>query len=591
MSTLIERLVHGLPERHSPVKTSFATDSKSLRAWLAQLPMANPGATARLLIGALREMNQLHIDPQQRLDALELLRAPIFQMVTTLDKQVLGDSFPLPPQKYQLGQLAQDFEHALAMGYCAVVHDLCAPVGVVPFLRGKVVAMALVRAVTHRGGCLHQVYLLYRVPPPGVWQNLHDLFRFAVAVHADTRAIADPLQNGAQVSVRMAYIHALLFALSNPYRFSQRENSEIYALTRIWSEHCELREGRAPAGAIAVRTDRDQSLGYLPEEREAPGEGLWALEISGLTRFLEGQLAMLPPGIVALQFRLRDGALVHADAGFVERLMSVWDGGAERSQQRLAAGHRLDTVIGLHDLHFVLAGDTDFESFVRKHRGLAISLHENDAVASWANNGHVAQPVRHLSAKVLDQSLGGYRLIWENLEGMRIKVGELLGLATPAEDDESQDWMIGVIRWLRIGATSTIDTGVELLARRALPVAVRSFDAHGVPRTAMRGVLLDPLDGSHDQQIRIIVPHLFDRGTSEMELTRPGDPFGWPAEAQVETISGVRVIDNGGGYLRLEIEPPATADAEPGEATAPATLAANDDPDAHTGGGPALGRR
>lgn len=588
MSTLFERLVRGLPERHSPVKTSFATDNKSLRAWLAQLPLANPGATARLLIGALREMNQLRIDPQHRLDALELLRVPISQIVMTLDKQVLGDSFPLPPQKYQLGQLAQDFEDALALGYCAVVHDLCAPVGAVPFLRGKVVATALARAITHRGGCLHQVYLLYHVPPVGVWQNLHDLFRFAVAVQADSRPISDPLQSGVQMSVRMAYIHALLFALSNPYRFSQRENSEIYALTRIWAQHCELREGRAPAGAIAVRTDRDQSLGYLPEERETPSDGLWALEISGLTRFLEGQLAMLPPGIVAMQFHLRGGKPVYADAGFVERLMSVWDGGAERSQQRLAAGHRLDTVIGLHDLHFVLAAHTDFENFVRKHRGVAISLRENDAVASWANTGNAAQGVRPLSVKVLDQSLGGYRLMWENLEGMRIKVGELVGLATPAEDDEPQDWMIGAIRWLRIGTAGTLDAGVELLARRALPVAVRSFDAQGVPRTAMRGVLLDTLDGSRSQQIRIIAPHLFDRGTNEIELTRPGDPFGWPAEAQIETFTGVQTFDNGGGYLRLEIEPGEGADLDVGNATSP-TLAANDDPELSSDSSPVRG--
>ena len=587
MSALFERLVSGLPERHAPAKNSFATDSKSLRIWLAALPLANPGATARLLIGALREMNQLRFDPLQRLEALELLRPPIDQIVSTLGKQVLGDSFPLPPQKQQLGQLAQDFECEVALGYCSVVYDLCAPAGAVPFLRGKAVALALTRAIQHRSAGLYQAYLRYHAPPVGAWQNLHDLFVFAIAVKADDKPVDDPLYRSAQTSVRLAYIHALLFALSNPYRFTQKENAEIYTLTRIWAGHCELRKGRAPAGAIAIRTDSDQSLGYLPEEREAPDEGLWALEISGLVRFLEGQLAMLPPGITVTEFRLRGGPTMHADVAFVERLMRAWDCGTERSQQRLAAGHRLDTLIGLHDLHYVLAGNLDFDAFLRKTRGVAISLHEGDRVASWASgSGSGAARVKRLSAKVRDQSLGGYRLVWEKIDGMRVKVGELLGLAPPALDGEAQDWMIGAIRWLRIDPSGAMDVGVELLARRAVPVALRNFDAQGVPRAALRGVLLEMLggDGTDSATTSIMVPHLFGHEVNEIELTRPGDPFGWPVEPLVEIRKDLRVSDNGGGYLRLDL-----AAEAPTEVGGRPASAANDDlpPSANN---PALGQ-
>ncbi len=397
-----------------PAKTSFATDSKSLRAWIAQLPLANPGAVSRLLIGALREMNQLRIDAVQRLEALELLRPQVGTVVANLSKQVIGDSFPLPPSKHANGQLAQDFEEQLAIGYSAAAYDLCAPAGAVPFLRGKYVSQALTRAIQHRGALLFHAYLRYQAPPPGVWQNLHDLFRFSVAVGVDDRAVIDPTQQQPPATVRQAYIHALLVALTNPYRFSQRENNDIYELTRIWSALCELREGRALEGAVAVRTDDDASPGYLPEERTSATEGLWALEVNGLVRSLEGQLAALPPGVTKTQFRSRGGPVVHAEVAFVERLLRSWRNGAERGQQRIPAGHTLDTVIGLHDLHYVLAGDVDFDAFLRKTRGVAITLHERDRVASWAAGGGGA-PVRvkALSAKVLDQSLSGYRLMWE----------------------------------------------------------------------------------------------------------------------------------------------------------------------------------
>ena len=584
MSALFQRLVAELPERHAPGKNSFATDAKSLRSWISHLPLANPGATARLLIGALREMNQLRVEPLQRLEALELLRPSVDQIVTWLGRQTLGDSLPLPPQKQQLGQLAQDFERELALGYSAVVYDLCAPAGAVPFMRGKAAALALTRAIQHRNAGLFEAYLLYRAPPAGAWQSLHDLFRFAVAVQADDKALEDPLCGGAQISVRMAYMHALLFALSNPYRFTQKENCEIHELTRIWAAHCELREGRAPQGAVAVRTDADLSPGYLPEEREVPGEGLWAFEISALTRFVEGQLAMLPPGLASTQFRLRGGPVVHAEVAFVERLMRSWDAASERSRQRLAAGHQLDAVIGLHDLHFVLAGNQDFETFLRKTRGVAISLHENDRVATWASgaNGNAPTRIKRLCAKVLDQSLGGYRVVWEKIDGVRVRVGELVGLATPAGDDDGQDWMVGTIRWLRIEPSGAMDAGIELLAPRALPVGLRSFDPNGVPRAAMRGVLLESMQHGDDAPSRtLLAPHLFDRDAHEIELTKPGDPFGWPPEAVVEILRGVDVIDNGSGYLRIDL------DRVAGSATAVASNAAHHH-SGSTAGGSAL---
>ncbi|MEO8803674.1 MAG: hypothetical protein ABI304_07400 [Rudaea sp.] len=576
MSGLFQRLVDNLPERYAPTKTSFACDGKSLRNWLTQLPLANPGATARLLIGALREMNQLRVDPQQRLDALELLRGPIDQIVATLSRQVLGDRFPLPAQKLKLGQLAQDFEHEMALGYRSVICDLCGPAGAVPFLRGKAAGLALTRAIQHYGACLYQVYLRYHAPPPGIWQSLHDLFRFAVAVQLDDKAAADPLRVNVPLSARLAYIHALLLALSNPYRFTQKENGDIHLLTRIWASHCDVREGRAPIGAIAIRTDSDRSLGYLPEEREAPSEGLLALEISGLVRQLEGQLAMLPAGMDSIQFRPPGGGEINTRVELIRQLMGTWDSSSERNQARLAAGHMLDSVIGLHDLHYVLAGNVGFEAYLRKTRGLAISLHEGDQVASWASAaGEATVQIKRLPAKVLDQSLGGYRVLWEHIEGVRVRVGELVGLAPPADEDEPQDWMVGCIRWLRIDPGGSMDAGIELLARRTVPVAVRSIDNQGVPRTVMRGVSLDALDQADSTRSAIVVPQTFDMATREIELTRPGDPFAWPSEPHVDTLCVVDARENGGGYLRLVVDI-ATNQHDNGDADIPA--AANDDP-------------
>src|SRR5207244_9666095 len=113
--------------------------------------------------------------------------------------------------------------------------------------------------------------------------------------------------------------------------------------------------------------------------------------------------------------------------------------------QRLPAGHELDTLVGLHAIHYFLAGQTDFESFMRQTRGPGISMTERDRSAAWTNQATELAPDR-MRARVLDQSLGGYRLLWDKALAVRARVGEVVGMALPAEaDDDEQDWMVGVI--------------------------------------------------------------------------------------------------------------------------------------------------
>ncbi|MDC8012355.1 hypothetical protein [Tahibacter soli] len=566
MNELFHRLAADWPERHAPAKNDFATDAKSLRAWLSHLPLANPQATMRQLLDALMLMNRLRIDPQQRLDALEILRGPVEQVVGSLDRQVLIESFPLPPAKLQLARSIQDFERELAQGYGQALFDFCAPAGKVPFLKGKSVALAAVRALQHMGSLLAKSYVLYHTPPVGVWQRIHDCYVIAATLRIDDKPVTDPLLGGSELSAGQAYAHALLLALCNPYRYTQREMGDLFALTRAWAPFCRVGGARAGGGAFAVHIELDQGPGYVPEEREAAAEGLLAFDPQPVHATVDAHLRLLPPGADIVSFRLKGGPPVQARRHFVERLMRSWAGSAERGHARLAAGHALDTVIGLHGLHYVLAGNEDFDAFLRRVRGQAISLSERDSVAPWASQSTEARPTVQ-RAKVLDQSLGGYRLVWEKGDVARAKVGELVGLAPVVDEDEPQDWMVGVIRWIRVDDDDAVDAGVELLARRAQPVGLSSFDAGGQVRAAMRGILLLDQDGEH--ALTVLAPHLFDRNAHELELTRPADPLDWEGQASVARLGDVSVVDASNAYQRVLIgrapTPEELAEAEAAE--------------------------
>ena len=71
----------------------------------------------------------------------------------------------------------------------------------------------------------------------------------------------------------------------------------------------------------------------------------------------------------------------------------------------------------------MLAGEEDFATFLGRVRGEAISLSEADRRANWRTG--MADPGRavRLPARVLDQGLGGYRVLWEQGAGVRARVG------------------------------------------------------------------------------------------------------------------------------------------------------------------------
>ncbi|GAA0707870.1 hypothetical protein [Dokdonella soli] len=561
MSDAYRRLNETLLERRAPAAGAFASDARALRSWIDALPMANYAVAAKRLLDGLRDLNRQRLQGAQRLEALESLRAPVIQLAAATDKQIVGASFPLPPSKAELGELALGFQDELAAGYRAALAELCSPNGTVPFLRSKQVILAAVRALQHGDEHLAKAYLLYRTPPAGAWKALHAVHAFIASLRLDDRAAADPL-NGSDANARVAYVHALLLALANPYRYTQREQGEVITLTRRLAPYCELRDGSGSEQDVLIDQEADRGPGYLPEERANGQRDVRVLRLDAMHAFVDEQLAGAAPSARTATFRMRGGSALHVDIDLARRLAAGWSARSERGHARLGGGYVLDSVLGLHDLHFVLAGGDSFETFMQRVSGQAISLSGADHGASWRIGASDPGRAARLPARVLDQSLGGYRVLWErgpSGESVHARVAELVGLALPERSaDVTADWMIGVIRWIRIDEQGRVDAGVELLARRALPVGVRALDGasgHG----SLRGLLLAPLAGTGIDYDALLAPTEIDRHANEIELTLPADLHGPPALARTERATDLRMREATGIYQHFALAPRASA--------------------------------
>lgn len=545
-----ELLRGALPRRDRPGRDAFPTTAKAVKQWIEALPMANSGATARLLYNGLKELNQLEVEPNQRVEILEQLRQPVAVVIASMERHVLGQSLPLPLQKRQIGAVMRDFHRELALGFAICVHDYCAPRGSVPFLRGRSTALALVRALGHASQTLGKCYVAYSEIPAGIWGLLHRLVGFAFEAQLADKAVTDPQVAGITLTPESVYLQTLLTFIGNPYRLTQKEIVDVETAAKIWATHCRVDQNGA-SGSFVI--DPASDAPPLSPRAEVQGR-YWRLDTSALVQSLTGQMRMLTSREATITVRGRMGQGPEIPGEVADKLIVAWSFSGERGHPRLPAEHHMETCIGLHAVHYLAAGRHDFNEFVADLGG-GVILSDRERSAAWAQASSEAATPSLQKVRVVDQSLGGYRLFWENAEGLKAKVGELVALAAPAEDeDDAPDWMVGVLRWLKGGNNDSLEAGVQLLSRRVEAVAVRATSESHSSRVILRGLLLAPLAIEGQQTPTLLVPTILD-STGGLELLRLPDPIGIEERKLSEPLDALDLIEYSGTYKQFRYGP------------------------------------
>jgi cyclic-di-GMP-binding protein len=532
------------PARREPGKDAVPTQPVGLKAWLEALPMANPGVAARMLFNAVKEINGYHIEPGNRLKLLDLLRGPVKQVTVTLDKQVLNMPFPLPAQKRQFGEVSRDFQIEIAHGYRLVLIDLMRGRDSVPFLKGGLVIGALARALIYLREALLKCYLCYSAVPPLLWADLHRLARFADALGLlDKVAEDDQAVVRGKATIGEFYLQPVLLSLANPYRLSHRELTDLSLALEQWSKHATLAAPRRGGEGFPIQVDVDIEPGRAVGGDD-PGI-VWAVETEPLARLLR-ESAESPKTAI----RSKRNEPLAFDAEFLLGLAGSYGEVAERGFERLPARHQLQTVIGLDAVHFMVAGRMDFQSFLRATGEVPKEIDARAPASNWNLAGEQFRP-SVIHARVLDQSLGGYRVMWDTVDSVRAKVGEIVGLSTGSDDDQDQQWMVGVLRWLRVHASAQIEVGIELLSRRVRAVSLRA--PSGKMAIAQRSLRLSPLKaGGFDSTV--VLPGLITACEHALTLSELAD-FDFSDDPSPKQLRLGELIEGTGLYSHFAIEP------------------------------------
>lgn len=520
-----ERLIDGVPMRLSTGRSHRGSE-KAIREAVSGLPLANPAQALREVEQILDGMLAANWSGGERIAALEHLRVPIYALCADVERRIGSESHPLPPATAEWAAAAQRLQMKMAAGYSIGLHELCAPAGKVPRFKAKLALTAAVHGLVQADAALLWAYRLYQAPPAGLWRHAHALYAFARELGIAELEAPDNIANGQRQSARDVYAQLILLATSNPYRFSARELEEARHVCHSMAPLCAL--DSAGDRGIAVDVGSDAGPGYIPEERVAAGSSVMSVDVAPVVRALDERMGLLPMGVNALDLPLPGGGRVATTTRFLNHVLAGW-GNASRGHARLSATHALDVVVGMLALHYALAGDVDFATFVRQVHGDAITVGRHDLQASWMAASDSARP-RVFRGEVLDQSEGGYRMRLSVADGLRMRIGDVIGLAAVVDDVDARDWMVGIIRWLRHDGESVL-LGIELLRREARAAGVRAVTADGEVLTPQRAVELRDGDGA--EQLSLLVTHPFTGNVTAVEVALPRLASDWRSHAGV----------------------------------------------------------
>lgn len=535
---------------------SFCEPSvRGIKQWLAGLPKANLGETARQLYQAMQELNQLRAPAQTRLQMLELMRPEIHFVCRDLERYFINQPVVLGERPRKVASLCQALHNHLAIGYKLICAELTPQPGRESL---QLVTVALQRAIRSLNSMLIRSTQLYSPTPEGLWLELHQLYALAVGHGVQRTIVRDDLCYSAKgLSAEQSYVVALLLGSARCNQLRQQNIAQLAQLLEPWSAMVQLHAGLTSTSLFGVPTRIDGPPRYRTMFGTDERRNLLGVDPHGLVKAIQTYLQSPQDNAAAAALGLPEGASLD----LMQHVSAAWGDIAERSFQRTPTTGQMKLCIGMSALHYYLAGKRSFSELLKRPvapRSAVFKLNNaTPDVWSVAFDAQIVNeddvlPNEHIEyvrpdkttakekekekeksesevpvpeslfptfdVQRVDHSPGGYCLSWPDEVPAQLQAGELLGL----QDASNQTWSIAVVRWIRQVRASGPQMGVELIAPQAQPCGLRLVRKTDQGSEYLRALLL-PEISVISRPATLIVPRLPFQEGQKVQINQNGD--------------------------------------------------------------------
>ncbi len=525
----------------TPSQTSLTfceATPRDLKRWIAALPKANLGETARQLYQGLIELNQLITPSENRLQLLELLRPEVYFVCNHLERHFLNQSVVLDDRARKIANLCQALQNLLAVGYKQIVLRVLARLKD----RNLLLATAVQRAMHALKGPLVRASLLYCPVPEGLWLELHQLYQIALKHQLHRTFVSDELVSHAHhQSIEQTYATSLLMGSSRCNQMRQQAILQLANVLEPWSAMTRVVPASNAEAQFAVAAEADAPPRYKSLFPAAQLPQMLGLDPRPLVKAITEWLHL------PAEQRAQSGLTVPTGLtiDMLQHLAAAWGDVAERTFQRTPGQGTMSLCIGMSTLHYYLGGERSFSDLLKRpEAGRSASFSagkRNEPSNAWSMafdadkngdehgllpyeeieypamdlDGNTAKadrdyPVHEL--QIVNHSPGGYCLAWLKDVPAQLQAGELVGI----QDAPSQGWSVAVVRWIRQVRGGGTQMGIELIAPHAQPCGLQLLRSNEQNSQYVRGLQL-PEIRAIDIQASLLAPRLpFQEGHKVM---------------------------------------------------------------------------
>lgn len=524
MDSTAQKLNLRIPQQSLKALSFAESSEKGIVHWIANLPKANIGETARQLYQGLIEINQLDISPEKRLAILEKIRPEVHYVCSALAKYYLGQSIVLEDKPRKVANLSQSLQNHLANGYKIIVAQE-------RLVRSRdhaaVIGLAIQRAMRGLCGPLLRAFQLYCPVADGVWLELHQLYQLARKRNLHLQPIQDNESlEGKPLSIEQCYLITLLMGSARPNQMRQSAMGKLFAVLEDWSRLASMVPPDDPKALFIINPSMDCPPRYRSLIRDEDLSESLGLSTDRLVNAIKEYMLN---GESQTALRVPDGLGVE----MLQHLSQSWGDLAERTFNRVPGRGTLKISIGMSATHFRIAR-IPFATFIKADEneinpfsdsaqrarqegwsnafdgGESVDWHPAGVEQINYNNlddnsadeeGEEHYPIHSLP--IVNHSPGGFCLTWPKEVPKQLQAGELLGV----QEESDQDWSLAVVRWIRQVRGGGTQMGVELIAPHCTPCALKLIRKTEQPSQYLRALIL-PEVTAIDRPATIITPRM-----------------------------------------------------------------------------------
>ncbi len=537
---------------------------KGAERWIAELPSAHVGETARLIYKALAELNRVSIPVSHRFKILELFSNPLDYLTKSLLKHYLGQAFPLSAKTQKVAELTQELQWEVANGYKIIIDSAISSSSAK--VENKTLLTSIYRAMHYLNETLLKSYLAYTPTSDQVWLELNHLYLFAEHNGLISEEVSD-LQ-GAKPStntISNLFKQAILLSISNPYRLSQSDIQKVNQNLIEWSKHSYLHlleNVSMPLGLFSIDLEKGAAPTYYNASKQdnKVSKHSRVLDTSELTRALRDQMdAFNEPEIGVVNKPMFYTNELSQET--LKRLILAWGAVPKRNFSRKGKKEDVKVALGLNAAHFFILKQietqhdeansefidsqidySDVAQFdLEPSKPKKLNEPKNAPLDVWdlagnpnlgihyelpsfntlhvqatpaLDNHQADQTFDTYNCVLINESAGGFCIAWDNDISTKTMIGALISLKHSSQ--EETEWNIGVIRWIKTSEPDNMYIGIELISPNTQPIATKNISQKNLAEIFNRSLLLPELRSVKQPQT-LITPSQYKTG-DKLEL-------------------------------------------------------------------------